>query len=72
MSKMKTQTCPICGAGGLEKKISTETFEYKGKKISIPNYVTYESADCKETIVDKATLKSSGKLLKDFQSKVDS
>jgi HTH-type transcriptional regulator/antitoxin MqsA len=71
MSKMKAQNCPICGAGGLEKKVSTETFEYKGEKISIPNYVTYECAECKEAIVDKATLKASGKLLKDFQRKVD-
>ena len=68
---MKAQKCPICGAGKLEKKVSMETFEYKGNKTTIPNYVTYACTECKEAIVDKTTLKASGKLLKDFQRMVD-
>jgi HTH-type transcriptional regulator/antitoxin MqsA len=68
---MKTRKCPICGAGGLKKTVGTETFEYKGQEISIPDYMTYVCPGCQEAIVDPETLKKSGKLLKDFQRKVD-
>jgi len=71
MNKMEAQNCTICGAGSLKKKIGTETFEYKGETITIPNYVTYACAKCGESIVDNATLKESGKKLKDFQREVD-
>lgn len=71
MNRMEAQKCPICGAGKLKKKIGAETFEYKGKSITIPNYVTYECATCGEAIVDNASLKESGKKLKDFQREVD-
>lgn len=62
---MKTKICPICGAGKLKKKVGTETFEYKGETLTIPNYVTYMCKECGETIVDRVTLKESGKKLKD-------
>lgn len=68
---MKARKCPICGAGGLKKTVGTETFEYKGQEISIPDYMTYVCPGCQEAIVDPETLKKSGKLLKDFQRKVD-
>jgi len=68
---MKMQKCPICGTGILKKRIGEETFEYKGESITIPNYVTYECAECGEAIVDNEALKTSGKILKDFQRKVD-
>lgn len=71
MNRMKAQKCPICGAGKLKKKIGTESFEYKGETLAIPNYVTYACAECEEAIVDSATLKASGKMLKDFQREVD-
>lgn len=71
MNRMKTQKCPICGADGLKKTVNTETFTYKGHKIEIPDYVTYECVQCQEAVVDKATLKTSGKLLKDFQRAAD-
>lgn len=71
MNNMKAQNCPICGGGKLEKKVGTEIFEYKGKSIEIPNYVTHECAACGEAIVDNASLKESGKKLKDFQREVD-
>ncbi len=71
MNKMKAQKCPICGAGKLKKRIGKETFEYKGESITIPNYVTYECAECGEAIVDNASLKESGKKLKDFQREVE-
>lgn len=68
---MKAQECLICGAGGLYKTVSTETFEYKGQEISIPDYIAYVCPECGEAIVDPATLKKSGKMLKDFQRQVD-
>lgn len=68
---MKKKKCPICGGGVLKKKIGTELFEYKGKTLPIPNYVTYACSECGEAIVENDTLRDSGKLLKDFQRKVD-
>lgn len=68
---MKAQKCPVCGTGTLKKKIGTQTFEYKGENTTIPNYVTYACTKCDEAIVDNTTLKESGKILKDFQRKVD-
>jgi len=62
---------PVCGAGSLKKKVGTESFEYKGETRTIPNYVTYACNECGEAIVDSATLKESGKMLKDFQREVD-
>ena len=68
---MKARKCPICGAGKLKKKVGTESFEYKGETLTIPNYVTYVCAECGEAIVDSATLKESGKMLKDFKLKMN-
>jgi HTH-type transcriptional regulator/antitoxin MqsA len=68
---MKAQKCPICGAGGLQKTVSTEPFEYKGQEILIPDYISYVCPKCGEAIVDPETLKKSGKMLKDFQRQVD-
>jgi YgiT-type zinc finger domain-containing protein len=61
--------CPVCGASKLKKKVGIESFEYKGKTKTIPNYVTYVCSECGDAIVDSATLKESGKMLKDFSSK---
>lgn len=68
---MKNQKCPICGEGPLMQKIKDKAFEYKGSFLTVPNYMTYECGACGEAIVDNACLKKSGKLLKDFQRKVD-
>jgi len=64
------RNCPICG-GILSEKVSTEVFTYKGKRREIPNYITLICDTCGESIVDKSTLKKTGKLLKDFQREVD-
>jgi HTH-type transcriptional regulator/antitoxin MqsA len=63
--------CPICGKGQLSKKKITETFNYKGRTITIPDYVIYECNVCGEAIVDRETLKSSGKILKEFKRQVE-
>lgn len=68
---MKNEQCPICGQGILKKEVRDEIFEYKGCSKIIPNYVTYSCPECGESIVDSASLKASGKLLKDFQREVD-
>jgi HTH-type transcriptional regulator / antitoxin MqsA len=63
--------CPICGHEGLQKKTIIETFEYKGKKFDFPNYVIYECSQCGEAIVDKKSMKESGRAIRDFYRKVD-
>ena len=63
--------CPICGQVGLQKKVITETFEYKGKKFDYPNYIVYECKSCGESIVDRKTLKESGRSIRDFYRRVD-
>jgi HTH-type transcriptional regulator/antitoxin MqsA len=63
--------CPICGEGILKRKEITETFEYKGEKFKIPNYVIFECGTCDESIVDRDTLKTSEKTIRDFQRRVD-
>lgn len=68
---MKNQKCPICGVGTLKKDIGNESFKYKDKSITIKNYVVYKCGACGESIVDKATLRESGRILKDFQREVD-
>lgn len=64
------ENCPICD-GNLSRKVTDETFTYKGKKKTIPDYVTYTCKQCGESIVDPKTLKDSGKVLKDFQREAD-
>lgn len=63
--------CPFCGHDGLRKKVITETFEYKGKTFDYPNYVIYECPTCGEAIVDKKSMKGSGRAIRDFYRKVD-
>jgi len=71
MIEMNGEKCPICGEGTLKKTIGPETFTYKGEALTVPDYVTYACPACDEAIVDNISLKESGKLLKDFQRKVD-
>jgi len=68
---MQAQRCPICDKGTLKKEVVSEPFEYKGQKITIPDYIKYRCNKCGEAIVDNGTLRESGKILKDFKRKVD-
>ena len=63
--------CPICSKGLLKKKNIRETFEYKGRKLSINDYIIYECPDCDESIVDPKTLKNTEIIIRDFHRKVD-
>ena len=68
---MRPQKCPVCGVGTLKKEVGSKTFEYKDETTIIPNYITYKCHECGEAIVDKGTLKESGRILKDFKRKVE-
>lgn len=63
--------CPICNKGTLKRKVIDEEFEYKGQKITLKDYVIYTCDHCGDSIVNKGTLKKSGKILKKFQREVD-
>jgi len=63
--------CPFCAQDSLQKNVITETFDYKGKSFDYPNYVIYECQNCKEAVVDKKSLKESGRAIRDFYRKVD-
>ncbi len=63
---MNEQKCPVCGAGFLKKKVIEENFEYKGKTLSVPDYIVYACDECGEAIVDQETLRKSGELLKKY------
>lgn len=68
---MHAQKCPICEKGSLKKEVVSESFEYKGKTIVIPNYIKYRCDACGEAIVDNNTMQKSGKVLKEFKRQVD-
>ncbi len=68
---MENEQCPVCGSGTLHREVINEEFEYKSCSITIPHYVVYRCSTCGEGVVDKSSLKESGKLLKDFQREVD-
>ena len=63
--------CPICGSGALTKKSIEETFDYKGKSITIKDYLIFECPVCEESIVEQETLKNTEPILIDFRRKVD-
>lgn len=69
---MSESICPICEIGKLTRIRTNETFNYKGKKITINNYIIWKCDTCGEAIVDKRTLKRTDKILKDFRNKIDS
>ncbi len=68
---MKGKMCPVCGEGRLVRKVIEEVFEYKGRTLVVPDYVVYECDTCGEAIVDNSSLRRAGKILRDFQRKVD-
>ena len=68
---MKSERCPICDKGVLQREVKNEIFKYNGKSITIPDYIVHRCNQCGEAIVDNATLKESGKTLKAFKRKVD-
>lgn len=70
-TNMENKKCPICGTGTLSKVVKDEQFEYKGQSITVPDYIVYACDACEEEIVDKLTLKHSGKILNDFKRRAE-
>lgn len=71
MMNTEVSQCPICGHDDIQKKVGIETFQYKGNNFDYPHYITYECQSCGEEIVDKKTLKESGRAIRDFYRQVD-
>lgn len=64
--------CPICGKGILVKKHIVEAFEtFDESVIEVPDYIVYECYNCGEAIVDRETLKTSGKILRELISDIE-
>lgn len=63
--------CPICGEGKVSEQSIKGEFEYKGKKLSIPEYHVFVCEHCKEQIVAPKTLRATEKILTDFRRKID-
>ncbi|WP_353684411.1 YgiT-type zinc finger protein [Thermodesulfovibrio sp. 3907-1M] len=60
----KFKKCLFCKDGIMERKIKNETLFCKRKSVTISNYVIYECNTCGMSIVDRKTLKKSGKKLR--------
>lgn len=65
------EDCPICEIGTLKMRIGDKVFTYKGSTITIPNYITHCCSHCGDSIVDNATLRESGMVLKEFMQQID-
>lgn len=63
--------CPVCGSGTLTGKTIEEVFDYKGKTLTIKDYIIYECPVCEESIVDRKTLDDTEGPLIEFRRKVD-
>jgi len=63
--------CPMCESGTLTRKEITETFNYHDHEILVPNYIIHQCDFCEEAIVDPASLKESGKILRAEAKKID-
>ncbi|GAM11341.1 antitoxin MqsA [Geobacter sp. OR-1] len=63
--------CPVCGSGVLVSKQVTETFEYKGQFLDVPNYTVWDCPTCEESLVASKDSKATGRRLRDFYRKVD-
>lgn len=67
----KGDNCPVCSKGSLSEQVITEEFEYKRKKIQVPNYHVFSCDKCKEELVSPITIRETEKTLTDFRRKVD-
>jgi YgiT-type zinc finger domain-containing protein len=68
---MEGELCPICGEGKLYRTVTNAPFRYRGRVITIPDYVCYRCPQCQESFVDEESLKSSGQILAVFKKKAD-
>lgn len=68
---MKSERCPVSGQGTLQREITIESFECKGRSLTIPGYAVEKCSVCSEAIIDRETLKTSRRILKAFKHEVD-
>lgn len=64
-------SCPVCVKGNLTEQIITEEFEYKGHKISIPDYHIFSCDNCSEEVVSPKSIRATEKGLTDIRRKID-
>jgi HTH-type transcriptional regulator/antitoxin MqsA len=67
----KGDSCTACATGRLKRKVITETFNYKGKRLEVPDYTVFSCGSCGEEFVDEKTMKETEKRIRDFQRSVD-
>ncbi|GBE41723.1 antitoxin MqsA [bacterium BMS3Bbin09] len=67
----KGDNCPVCSKGSLSEQVITEEFEYKRKKIQVPNYHVFSCNNCKEELVSPKTIRETEKILTDFRRRID-
>ncbi len=63
--------CPVCAKGILTEQTITEDFEYKGHKLSIPNYHVFSCDNCSEEIVNPKSIRATEKKMTDFRRGID-
>ncbi|MCP3922848.1 MAG: type II toxin-antitoxin system MqsA family antitoxin [Desulfobacterales bacterium] len=63
--------CSICELGNVKEIVKEKTFKYKGQEHTVENYKVFKCEVCKESIVDKETVKRSIKEKIDFHREVD-
>lgn len=64
---MTASECPICGQGTLKKEVASATFKYSSESVTIPGYAVERCSVCREALVSRDTLKTSGRILKTFK-----
>ncbi len=62
--------CPICGVGTIKVERKPETFEYKGKTLTL-ELTVYSCDVCGEDFFDDEEMRKHQKTIKDFQRRVD-
>lgn len=71
MSLVDGEECPICPEGKVHEKIITEEFNYKGRKLKVPNYKLFVCNICEEEFCDNDTIKRTEPELTAWRDKIN-
>ena len=63
--------CPVCGEGKCKRKAITETFSYKGHRLTIPQYDIYVCSHCREEFLDQSLIRPHERTIRDWQRTID-
>jgi YgiT-type zinc finger domain-containing protein len=66
-----SNNCRICGSDNTEIITGTEIFEYKGHKVSVPEYTKLVCHNCNEAVADQESVEKSLPILRDAQREID-